>query len=178
MEQAAAAVPDAAGDSAAEEVRAQVRRLRRLLDDLDPIDDQSQGLHAAVRAVAENMPESSADVEVSGDDLFGVSDGARLLILRCTTELLRNALRHSRASQILVRFNRGEASLVIEVSDDGVGFDPDRASPAGHHGLNLVDTVVRGMGGSMRIRSGAHGTAVQLELPQDFLLDERSESGD
>lgn len=168
LEQTAADYTARGGDRAAAEVRTQVRRLRHLLDDLDPADAGARDLHGAVRAVAEHMPESTAIVEVAGEDLADVDERTRAFILRCTTELLRNALRHSRASRVVVGFARDEESVLAEVVDDGVGFDPERAAPAGHHGLHLVRAAIEEAGGHWSVESDGHGTRIRFGVPQPF----------
>ena len=56
--------------------------------------------------------------------------------------------------------------LVLTVSDDGSGFDPEAPRPAGHFGLRGLAGLVRDAGGRLDVRSAAgEGTTVHLEVP-------------
>ena len=55
-----------------------------------------------------------------------MGDGARDgEILRIAQEAIQNALRHARARRVSVRLAADDGAVVLEVADDGVGFDPD-----------------------------------------------------
>jgi signal transduction histidine kinase len=49
-------------------------------------------------------------------------------LLRIVQEALANAARHAQARRIDVTVEQGDASVAIEVVDDGVGFDPEARS--------------------------------------------------
>ena len=63
-------------------------------------------------------------------------------VLRLAQEALTNALRHSAASRVDLVLRRRDGGLELEVSDDGIGFDPDepelRANLAGSQMVGLV----------------------------------------
>ena len=56
-------------------------------------------------------------------------------IYRITEEALNNANRHTQAKQIDVVLQRNEDGLMLIITDDGCGFDPDTVSSDGHYGL-------------------------------------------
>ena len=72
------------------------------------------------------------------------------LVYRIAQEALRNAVRHARASHVDVSLAVGEDEVVLEVADDGRGFDAAgvlAAPPQGHFGLRLMtDAVAQGRG--------------------------------
>jgi signal transduction histidine kinase len=74
-------------------------------------------------------------------------------------------LRHSGAENITVRLGPG----AIEVADDGVGFDPDRADLRSRHlGLTSMEERAREFGDRLEIRSSpGAGTTVHLEVADD-----------
>lgn len=154
---------DAGAPQAVEQVRAQVSRLRDLLDDLDPVEGVHDDIVEAFVAAADGMG-GEARVSVTGDDLAGVDARTRALVHRCGTELLRNAVTHAGAGHIRLSV-AGEAGGPVElrVSDDGTGFDPAR-TPRGHHGLTLVRAAVEDAGGTMTLTSGDGGTTIVLRL--------------
>ena len=91
------------------------------------------------------------------------SDAERdLAVLRIVHEALHNSLRHASAGQIKVRLGL-EA---VEISDDGIGFEPDRADLRSRHlGLTSMEERARELGGRLEIRSSpGAGTTVRLDL--------------
>jgi signal transduction histidine kinase len=108
---------------------------------------------------------------VHGIDVAVVGDASSrdpehdLAVLRIVQEALHNALQHSRAEHITVRLG----PRTIEVADDGVGFDPDRADLRSRHlGLTSMEERARELGGRLEIRSSpGAGTTVQLQVADD-----------
>jgi len=85
-----------------------------------------------------------------------------LLIVR---EALSNCVRHSRAQQGFVTAQGQNGTLLIEIQDDGVGFDPDAARKDGH-GLANMAARARAIGAEFRIVSWpGHGVHIALDLP-------------
>ncbi|MGZ4271997.1 MAG: GAF domain-containing sensor histidine kinase, partial [Solirubrobacteraceae bacterium] len=65
-------------------------------------------------------------------------------VLRIAQEALHNALRHAGAARVGVALHADGDRLVLEVSDDGVGFDPASASLRGRHlGLTSMEERAR-----------------------------------
>ena len=89
-------------------------------------------------------------------------------VLRIVHEALYNAIRHARAGHVSVWVSGQEnGALVVEVNDDGIGFDPERAELRSRHlGLTSMEERAHELGGRLAIRSlpGA-GTTVRLEVP-------------
>ncbi|MFI5613955.1 GAF domain-containing protein [Amycolatopsis sp. NPDC051903] len=83
-------------------------------------------------------------------------------------EAYHNIIKHARAKNAVIRFaHRHEESrtlLVIEISDDGVGF-PERSSLPGHLGLISMSERAERLGGKLTIVTGpGSGTLVRLEF--------------
>jgi signal transduction histidine kinase len=92
------------------------------------------------------------------------------LVYRIAQECLRNATRHSRAQLIDISLSVEEDSVVLEVADNGVGFDPDVAFTApeqGHFGLRLMtDSVAQGRGRLLLSTAPGAGCRWQLRVPR------------
>jgi len=88
-------------------------------------------------------------------------------VLRVAQEALQNAVRHSGAGHIAVRLARDDGRLVLEVADDGAGFDPaDPELRSRRLGLTSMEERARRLGGRLEIRSApGAGTRVRLESP-------------
>jgi NarL family two-component system sensor histidine kinase YdfH len=86
-------------------------------------------------------------------------------VLRSVSEGLSNIARHAQAKQASVRLNANQDQLLVEVRDDGRGFDPQTVEP-GHYGLLGMRERVRLAGGRMQINSRpGEGTVIVLHLP-------------
>ncbi len=87
-------------------------------------------------------------------------------VLRITQEALHNAVRHAGAGRVSVLARQDERSLVVEVSDDGVGFVPQHPEVRSRHlGLTSMEERARELGGRVEIRSApGRGTTVRLEV--------------
>lgn len=85
-------------------------------------------------------------------------------------ELITNAVKHAKATALLIVLTGHEDDIRIVVRDDGVGMtlhDRDEAIESGHIGLSSIDRRVRALGGRWRIRSApGRGTSVTVELPR------------
>lgn len=126
------------------------------------------GLSSALsRVVAGSSEQGAPDVRVVVDDgAGGVHDG---LIVRLVRELVLNARKHADASTIRVDVHREAEGLVIEVADDGVGWDRVRVAGAvadGHIGLATASERVALAGGRLElVDAPAGGAAVRTVLP-------------
>jgi PAS domain S-box-containing protein len=76
---------------------------------------------------------------------------AREALYRIAQEALNNVAKHAQASRVEIRLEEYDGMIVLEVQDDGIGFDPQREYP-GHMGLH-----------SMRERAIQLGTALSIE---------------
>jgi signal transduction histidine kinase len=141
--------------------------LRALILELRPADLERDGLDGALRKHVEVLRQIHR-VEIDLDLAAGVSagDGGRDgEILRIAQEAIQNALRHAGAGRVSVRLAAGNGGLVLEVADDGVGFDPaDPELRSKRLGLTSMEERAERLRGRLEIRSApARGTTVRLE---------------
>ena len=106
-----------------------------------------------------------ADVRVTGEPV-PLGGTAEVVILRTAQEALSNVRRHAGAghAELILTYEHPE-QVVLEVRDDGRGFDP--AAARSGFGLDGVQARAAEVGGSVRLRSepGA-GTTLRLEVPR------------
>jgi signal transduction histidine kinase len=85
-------------------------------------------------------------------------------------EALVNVVRHAAATQVWLRISVCEDSLVVELSDNGRGFDL-RQRHSGDDGIANMNERLKSLGGQCEITSDAHnGTRIRFRapLPQDY----------
>ncbi|HKD71714.1 MAG TPA: sensor histidine kinase [Candidatus Acidoferrum sp.] len=106
------------------------------------------------------------EVEVHAEELKGdLPDEVKVGIYRLVQEALQNAATHAHAKNATVLLKRERNSVVVEIIDDGKGFQPERTRGMGILGM---EERVRQLGGELAIRSTpGKGTAVHAELPID-----------
>jgi signal transduction histidine kinase len=87
------------------------------------------------------------------------------MLYRIVQQAMQNIVRHSRATAIRVSANITGDSVMLELRDNGQGFDRDQV-PAGHFGLRSMQRRAEILGGTCSIASQpGQGTVVQLEVP-------------
>jgi NarL family two-component system sensor histidine kinase YdfH len=88
-------------------------------------------------------------------------------ILRAINEGLMNIARHAEASEVILTMKCDHDKILIELQDDGIGFDPAEAvGRSGHFGLVGMRERTRLYGGSLTIESQpAQGTTLTIQLP-------------
>ncbi len=84
---------------------------------------------------------------------------------RIISESLTNAARHAQANNVWLNVTQSAESLMIEVRDDGIGFDVETAVGAGHYGLLGMRERARLVNGTFEMTSKAGDTHLQISLP-------------
>jgi signal transduction histidine kinase len=89
-------------------------------------------------------------------------------LLRIAQEALANVRKHSGASRMALTLSYMEDETVLDVRDDGVGFDPKEchARAGGGYGLRLMNERVHELGGQLTVEtSPGKGTTIAVSLP-------------
>ncbi|HLI40700.1 MAG TPA: GAF domain-containing sensor histidine kinase [Streptosporangiaceae bacterium] len=171
----AAAVLAARGPAAADRVRAEIEvvgelgaeahaELRAVIDGLAPPDLAAAGLAESIRRYAALAGRAHGiPVTVTAAGLPGLGARAELAMYRVAQEALHNALRHSGAGVVQVALSRTARRVVLEVADDGHGFDG--AARPGGLGLASMRDRAAAVGGTLTIRPGRPGTLVRMTVP-------------
>jgi signal transduction histidine kinase len=140
--------------------------LRSLILELRPPELERDGLCGALRKHVELLRRlHKVDIELAVDDAVALGGGGDREVLRIAQEALANAVRHAGARHVGVRLAAADGSLVLEVSDDGTGFEPaDPELRSRRLGLTSMEERAARLGGRLEIRSSpGTGTTVRLE---------------
>jgi PAS domain S-box-containing protein len=107
----------------------------------------------------------SCDLEVSEREI-DLSEEVAVTVFRITQESLTNAARHSKADHIQVTFNREQETIILEVKDNGVGFDAESSRKSNSLGLFGICERALAVGGEALFSSKPGcGTVVQVRIP-------------
>lgn len=152
-------------DEVATRVRATVRDVRSLVEDLRPATLDELGLPGAVRELARGLGKGPVAIDVTADgELDDLPAAVSLAAYRIVGEALTNVLRHAAASACRVALVRDGALVRVTVSDDGAGIR-DRGGTGGL-GLRSMRSRAAELGGSLAVAStSGQGTTVTAELP-------------
>jgi signal transduction histidine kinase/DNA-binding LacI/PurR family transcriptional regulator len=147
--------------------------MRALIFQLRPDALHDEGLVAAVRRHAAAVAARERfEVRVHAPaDRLPLDERAEEELFRVVQEALHNCVKHARARRVDIRFDGGfdgrdePGTLVVEVADNGVGFDPGLPHP-GHLGLDSMGERTRRLGGRFTVDSSVTGsTTVRAVLP-------------
>lgn len=163
-------------------VRATLAGVRTLALNLRPSILDDLGLTMAIdwyckEQVAKRGLEVALELELPDQEL---PPSIETVLFRITQEALNNVLKHSGASRATVRLKLQGGKVILEVADDGLGFDADRILRArgprytlGLHGMIERATI---SGGELDVVSSlGNGTTIRVELPIQTGLENRRE---
>jgi signal transduction histidine kinase len=162
---------------AVEHIEREIENLRAIITELRPAALDELGLRTAIEALLDRHREQSGCQVQSELRLPGPgADEERLdaeietTVYRLVQEALTNVAKHAHAETVRVAVSESGGELLVEVQDDGDGFDPENAS--GGFGLAGMHERVSLAGGTLDISSGEHGTVVKACLPARGRADE------
>ncbi|HEX8855795.1 MAG TPA: GAF domain-containing sensor histidine kinase [Thermoleophilaceae bacterium] len=144
-----------------------LEELRSLIFELRPPDLDRDGLCGALRKHVEVVRRLWAGtIALELDAGVALDPESDVEILRIAQEALQNAVRHAHARHVNVSLRRMDGRVVLQVSDDGVGFDPTAAElRARRLGLTSMEERAQRLGGTLAIRSAQNeGTTVRMEV--------------
>jgi len=139
--------------------------VHRVIYDLRPSLLDDLGLTPAVKLYAARyLDPQGIDVSLELEEDLALPPEVEITTFRICQEIVTNILRHSRAEHVSVELYARAGSLVLEVEDDGVGFEV-RGETAGA-GLTGIRERAALVGGHVAIDSEpGMGTHVLLEIP-------------
>jgi signal transduction histidine kinase len=141
--------------------------LRAAVIELRPAALEDDGLVATLRTQAQVLDRAhSARVSFTADGVRALPAAQEEALLRVAQEALHNALRHAAAAAVRIGLRRSGASTVLEVADDGRGFDPAAVRGAGRHlGLVSMRDRAAAVGGRLTVRSApGEGATITMEV--------------
>jgi len=141
--------------------------MRALIFELRPESLETEGLIVALDKQVEAL---RARHEISVHATLGEEPDLPLetkeVLYRIVQEALHNTVKHARANSVELSLRCNFESTMLEVSDDGVGFDTSEDFP-GHLGLRSMRERVLRLRGSLEIESAPDtGTCIRASIPR------------
>jgi signal transduction histidine kinase len=147
-----------------------LEELRYLILELRPPDLERDGIETTLRKhieVLRRVQPRAVEIVLQCDGALEPDANRDRELLRIAQEALQNALRHAAARRVDLRLACEHGGLVLEVRDDGIGFDPRAPGVRSSRlGLGSMEERARRIGGRLEIESApGAGTTVRLEAP-------------
>ena len=124
-------------------------------------DDDAIDMRATLLPLAEHVPSLQVDMQLPVQ--FVVDDPERAhVLLRCTQEIITNAVRHSGASLLRLRYSQDRDTIRVDARDDGRGAEAARIG----NGLTGMRERLAAYGGTLHVETAPdRGFVLKLELP-------------
>jgi PAS domain S-box-containing protein len=144
---------------------------RSLTAELSPPILHEAGLNAGLEWLARWMKDKQhLHVDLEMDSVAPLTEATNVLLFEAVRELLLNAVKHSKARSVRVSLRSAEGLLHLVVSDEGIGFDPQKLQQAGESGggfgLFSIAERLHLIGGRVEIDSSpGKGSRFVLHVP-------------
>ncbi len=147
---------------------AALTEMRALIFELRPETLEKDGLVTALaRHAAATQARHEIAVETALCEEPHVPLATKEALYRVAQEAMHNAVKHARATRISLVLAHGPHDLILEVRDDGIGFESTGSFP-GHLGLVSIRERVEHLGGKVGVESAPGcGTAIRAVISVD-----------
>jgi signal transduction histidine kinase len=140
--------------------------MRSLLMGLRPEELEEHGLSAALERLGDALAARNqilVETRVSGEPALALEE--KIAVYRIAQEATHNATKHAEARSLWVTLQQADGWVVLEVRDDGRGFDPAGEYP-GHLGMKTMRERAELLGGQLTVESRpGGGTNVRVVMP-------------
>jgi signal transduction histidine kinase len=152
-----------------EDLNSTIRDLRAFIMDMRPRQLYEENLMDGLqRLINEFRANSLVEASLSGptDGLEDLPDSHAIALFHICQEALANIAKHAQAKKVQVLVWTTPDRVLMEVNDDGRGFDPQKVQLTLGHGISNMQTRARNVGGDLEITSEpGHGTTIMVWMP-------------
>jgi signal transduction histidine kinase len=148
------------------------QHVRILSHGIMPVQIDAEGLRSALAELAaatDGEQQINCHVEFSGS-VPVASNLIATQLYRIAQESLNNALQHGQADKIVISLLQQDDQIILEVCDNGIGFDPQQkqlpGAGGGGMGLRSMEYRASMLGGVLQVvRNSGSGTTVRCIVP-------------
>jgi len=147
--------------------KACMQTVRSVTHDLHPPMLEELGLSTSIEAEIKNL-NASGSLKFQFDcvaELPELHIQATIAFYRIFQEATSNIIKHAEAKEASVLLRHDNASIILTISDDGVGFDQDDVKVAKSLGLANMRERVRLLEGEFILESNDQGTCLTVKTP-------------
>jgi signal transduction histidine kinase len=149
-----------------------IRDIRAYILDLRPRQLGNEGLLPGIkRLIAEYRAHTFSEVKFTGpdSDMKDLPHTQSLALFHICQEALANAAKHAKAKKVQVAIWTTSDRALLEIRDDGKGFDIDKMQTSIGHGLANMQTRAHAVGGDIDISAvSGEGTTILVWVPRSI----------
>lgn len=124
------------------------------------------GLNFAIKDIAEKYSNSELMIDTQIKRIRRYDQNFEIKTYNIIQEFINNILKHSKASNALIKLKEVGDKIYLEISDDGIGFDKNKIAAKEGIGINQIEARIQMMNGRFKIISSKNnGTLIKVELP-------------
>jgi signal transduction histidine kinase len=146
-----------------------IRDLRAYIMDLRPRQMGANGLVSGVKSlISEFRANTFAEVKLTSPekDVIDLPQSHSLALFHICQEALANVAKHAKAKNVQISLWSTNGRVLMEINDDGNGFDMEKMNTSIGHGLANMQTRARSIGGDVDITSVINeGTTILAWIP-------------
>jgi signal transduction histidine kinase len=147
-----------------------IRDIRSYILDLRPRRMGDEGLISGLKQLLAEFRANTlaeTDFTVVESDLKGLPEPHAMVLFHICQEALANVAKHAKAKSVQVSLWATEDRVLMEINDDGKGFDMEKMSASIGHGLANMQTRVQAIGGEVDISSMLNeGSTILVWVPR------------
>jgi signal transduction histidine kinase len=147
-----------------------IRDLRGYILDLRPRQMGNEGLMSGLkRLITEFRANTLANVQLAANEneLNDLPQAHSMVLFHISQEALANIAKHAKAKQVAITLWSTDERVLMEIHDNGKGFEMEKMNASIGHGLANMQTRVRAVGGDVDISSVIdEGTTVLTWVPR------------
>jgi signal transduction histidine kinase len=148
-------------------------RIRALIRDLHRSPLGAKGLAEALESFTDEVGRDADVTYHRAIDEMPLPAPIALLIFHISREAVMNSLKHAQATDFWISVHEDEDWIVLELSDNGVGFDTEAPGPEGHFGMAMMRERAQVGGGTFDVQSApGEGTTITVKFPSSLLQEE------
>ena len=145
-----------------------LKETRLLIFELRPPILEKEGLVPALRARLESVESRSGlKTQIYLQEVGRLRDRIESGLYGISNEVLNNILKHAHATEVRISLEKKDNKIIMEISDNGVGFDSASLETHGGLGLKGMRERAEQFGGDLQIQSNEKGTRVKVEVTHE-----------
>jgi signal transduction histidine kinase len=138
---------------------------RRIVEDLSPSTLKTLGLTPALEILINDMLRHTPIYVEQDLAVVNLGSDEQLVLYRVVQEFLTNTLKYAQAKHLFVTLKEAHGAVVLEIEDDGIGFDPSIVK-TNRHGIHGMQFRVEASGGCLTVTSAPNeGTKMVATIP-------------
>ena len=148
-------------------------RISALIRDLHRSPLGAKGLAEALESFTDEVGRDAEVTYHRAIDEMPLPAPIALLIFHIAREAVMNSLKHAQATDFWISVHEDEDWIVLELRDNGVGFDTEAPGPEGHFGMAMMRERAQVGGGTFGVESASGvGTTITVKFPSSLLQEQ------